>query len=298
MHCKMNKIRFCSALNRSLVGVIAGLALCQAATAALVVYEDFEYDISGDAGLSGKGSAGDGWGGAWSGSGTIVAEETAMSYTAGDISINGGGQSVKINGTSQAYFTRQFSAITGINEVYFSFLIKSEAGAGADYLNFWLSHDADRANSAGIGDVTASNRFGVRIFGDDTGVNNSVQGSSTYAFDGSVNLLVGRISTAGGSGADGTIFDQIDLWVNPGSTTLGTADLTSDISLELSTSLGLSYFGLQTSDVGAADDYRIDELRIGTSAAGVLSTIPEPSTAALLLGGLTLLAAFGRRARQ
>src|SRR5690606_32458108 len=147
------------------------------------------------------------------------------------------------------------------------------------------SHDADRANSAGIGDVTASNRFGVRIFGDDTGVNNSVQGSSTYAFDGSVNLLVGRISTAGSSGADATIFDQIDLWVNPGSTTLGAADLTSDISTELSNSVGLSFFGLQTSSVGSGDDYRIDELRIGTSAAGVLSTIPEPSTAALLLGG-------------
>ncbi len=298
MKYKMTEIRFRPALNRSLIGVIAGLALCQAASAALVVYEDFEYDISGGAGLSGKGSAADGWGGAWSGSGTIVAEETAMFYTAGDIAINGGGQSVKINGTSQAYFTRQFDAITGVTEVYFSFLIKSEAGAGADYLNFWLSHDADRANSAGIGDVTASNRFGVRIFGDDTGVNNSVQGSTTYAFDGSVNLLVGRISTAGSSGTDDDIFDQIDLWVNPSSTTLGAADLTSDISLELSTSVGLSYFGLQTSNVGSGDDYRIDELRIGTSAAGVLSTIPEPSTSALLFGGLTLLAAFGRRTRQ
>lgn len=103
-------------------GALLGGALFApaSASAALVAHEGFEYDISGGAALAGKGTAGDGWAGAWIGAGTIVAD--SMNYSAGDISVAGGSQAVKINGTSQSYFYREFTAITGVTEVYFSFL--------------------------------------------------------------------------------------------------------------------------------------------------------------------------------
>lgn len=266
--------------------VVSTFFVPMSASAALVAYEGFEYDISGSAALAGKGGAGDGWGGAWSGSGTIVAD--TMSYSAGDIFIHGGAQALKINGTNSSYFSRQFTAITGVTEVYFSFLFKSQAGASNDYVNFFLSENSDRANSAGIGDVAGTNRFGVRIFGNDTDINDSSQSGISYTpGGGEVFLLVGRISTDGTSG-EANVFDKIDLWVNPGSTTLGEADWTSDRSTMLNTSVGFSYFGLQSSNVSSSDDIRIDAFRVGTDALSVLSPIPEPSTYAAILGCIVL----------
>lgn len=279
-----------------LVSGLAGAALFAplTASAALVAYEGFEYNISGGAGLAGKGVAGDGWEAAWTGSGTIVADN--MSYVAGSLSVQGGTQAVRINGTNQAYFYRQFETISGVSEVYFSFLFKSVTGGTDDYLNFWLSDDNDRANSAGIGDVAGSSRFGVRIFGDDTSTNTSSQSNIAYTEGGgAVYLLVGRISTEGTTGATGDVFDKIELWVNPTSTNLGEAHWFSDRSTMLTTSVGFSFFGLQSSSIAASDDIRIDELRIGTSAAGVLSAIPEPSASAAVLGGVALLCGMRRR---
>lgn len=170
------------------------------------------------------------------------------------------------------------------------------SGTGNDYLNFYLSEDSDRANSAGIGDVAGTNRFGVRIIGDDTSTNTSSQGNTTYTpGGGEVYLLVGRIATDGTSGATEDIFDQIDLWVNPSSSTLGDPTWSSDRSTMLSTSVGFSFFGLQTSDVGSSDDYRIDEFRVGTDVLSVLGVIPEPSSFAAVAGGLALLCGMGRR---
>lgn len=282
----------------SLFAIAASVASCaflpQSVSAALVAHDGFQYDISESAALAGKGTAGSGWSASWTGSGTIVDDD--MAYVRGSLSVQGGDQSLKIDGTSQSYFTRQFQPITGVPEVYFSFLFKSEAGAGADYLNFWLSEDTDRANSAGIGDVTASNRFGARIFGDDTGINNSTQSSATYTFGaGDVYLLVGRVSTDGLSGAAADVFDQIELWVDPTSITLGAALLTSDISTLVTTSVGFSFFGLQTSSVSGTDDYRIDEFRVGTDATSVLTSVPEPSTYAAIAGGLALMMVARRR---
>jgi hypothetical protein len=293
------KPKSCSFISSiSLAALAASVSGCvlfpYSVSAALVAHDGFQYDTSGGSALSGKGGAGDGWSGAWTGSGTIVADD--MAYTGGALSVQGGNQSLKINGTSQGYFARQFQPITGVSEVYFSFLFKSEVGAGADYLNFWLSEDNDRANSAGIGDVTASNRFGVRVFGDDTVINNSVQSTASYTFGaGDVYLLVGRISTDGVSGAAADVFDQIELWVNPTSTSLGGALLTSDVSTLLTTSVGFSFFSLQTSSVGGTDDYRIDEFRVGTDATSVLTSVPEPSTYAMILGGIVLFCGVRRR---
>lgn len=268
--------------------------LAPTASASLVAYDGFEYDISGGAGLNGKGSAGSGWVGSWTSVSQATIVEDNMVYSNGDITINGGSQALRINGpTSATYFSREFTQINNVSEVYFSFLYKPVAGANNDLLNFWLSEDNDRLNSGGIGDVSGSNTFGTRIF-DDANQNNAKQGSMNYAFDGSVYLLVGRISTDGATAADADVFDRVQLWVNPTSVSLGDALVTQDLSLNLSTSMGFSFFGLQTYDIVNGDYHHIDEFRVGTSAAGVLA-IPEPSTYAAIFGGLALVAGLVRR---
>lgn len=271
------------------------------ASATLVAYDGFEYDIGGGAGLGGKGAAGSGWAGAWtSSSGSIVADD--MSYSNGSISIDGGGQSVSITGSSSTYFTRGFDTLgtSPGEDIYFSFLFKLAAnGAGSDYLNFWISDDAVRDNSAGIGDLTTNGaRFGARIFGDATGSSDGEFSSNPVYVAGTTYLLVGRISRDGVDGAAADVFDRVELWVDPTSTTLGDAAITVDFSTEIDESIGMSFIGLRTVNVGSGDDYRFDEFRVGTSAAGVLGVIPEPSSAASLLGGIALLAVLGRRCRR
>ncbi len=278
----------------TLVAGLIGAALFAplTASASMVAYDGFEYNISGGAGLAGKGSAGDGWDTTWSGSGTIV--EDNMTYSAGTIAVNGGSQSLRINGNAEVYFSRQFETIgTAGEDIYFSFLFKEVTGGTDDFLNFWISHDADRSNSAGIGVLTTSyRRFGARIHENGTTSTGTQTGPNYVAGD--TYLLVGRISRDGTAGATPTIFDRVDLWVNPESSTLGAADITINYSSLVEDSVGMSFFGLHTTNV-AGGDIRIDELRIGTSAAGVLSTIPEPSSYAVIFGGVALLCGLRRR---
>lgn len=285
------------------VASVIGLCLCgvPSASASLVAYDGFEYDIGESAALGGKGAAGSGWEGGWtSGSGTIVADD--MSYSGGTIAVNGGSQAVSITGSSSAYFTRQFETLgtSPGEDIYFSFLFKLAAnGAGGDYLNFWISDDAVRDNSAGIGDLTTSGaRFGGRIFGDATGSSDGEFSSGPTYLAGITYLLVGRISRDGADGAAAGVFDRVELWVDPTSTTLGDAAITIDFSTLVDESIGMSFIGLRTVGVGSGDDYRFDEFRVGTSAEGVLTVIPEPSSAAALLGGLAMLIFMGRRARR
>lgn len=288
------------------LAALLGCLVPHSASASLVAYDGFEYDIGGGAGLGGKGAAGSGWAGAWtSADGTIVADD--MSYSNGSISIDGGGQSVSITSpSSSTYLTRGFDTLgtSSGEDIYFSFLFKlASGGAGSDYLNFWISDDAVRDNSAGIGDLTTSTgtngvRFGARIFGDETGSSDGEFDSNPSYVAGTTYLLVGRISRDGADGAAADVFDRVELWVDPTSTTLGEAAITVDFSTEIDSSIGMSFIGLRTVNIGSGDDYRFDEFRVGTSAAGVLGVIPEPSSAASLLGGLSLLAVLGRRCRR
>lgn len=278
----------------------AGLFATSQASAALVVYDGFEYDISDSAALSGKGSAGNGWVGSWAinGSGATIVEDN-MSYSAGSIHINGGNQAVRIANNNDALFTRQFQTIgnTTGEDVYFSFLFKEVSGtpssSNGDWLNFWVSEDADRANSGGIGKTSGPRYLGAAATNANSNDRYYTQASSEFN-QGETYFLVGRISRDGSTTAGENGFDRVELWINPTSTDLGEADVIADYNISIDDETGFSFFGLRTVNISGTDDYRFDELRIGTDIASVVA-VPEPSTYALLFGFVALLSMIIRR---
>lgn len=264
--------------------------------AALLAYDDFAYsagNVNGDNG-------GTGWSSAWVSSASSVYASvvtgTALAYTGGSISVSGSGTALSIIGGGDGALNRSFVGTGAGSEVFFSFLFQSVVGSGDEFFHFYLSNDADRFNSGGIGDFNsgaADSRFGARI---NDGTTDTTVSSSISYVTGSTYFLVGRLSTDGSGGAAGEI-DRVELWVNPTSLSLGTASATADDAMGL-TIADLDVFSSRMVNFAGTDQVLIDELRIGTDIASV---VPEPSAGMLvLLGGLFLLArrrkAGGRKA--
>lgn len=284
-----NSLKFTLACTLLGVGLFTGTPQSHAA---LLAYEGFDYtagNVNGDNG-------GTGWSGAWTSSTSpvyaSVVTGTTLGYTGGSISINGSGTALSITGGGAGSLNRGFDGTDVGSEIYFSFLFQAVAGSGNEFSHFYLSDDADLNNSGGIGDFnTAANdsRFGVRI---NDGTNDTTTTSSLSYTIGTTYLLVGRLSTDGTGGAAGEI-DRVELWVNPTSLTLGTADATVNDAMGL-TLADLDVFSTRFVNFASPDQILIDELRIGTDFASVV-TVPEPSVGLLLLLGGTSLLALRRR---
>lgn len=272
------------------------LACAPAAHATLIAYDGFE-DYTLDASLN-TNAGGTGWTTNWASvaSAKVVSTSTPITYSGGDISINGGAQAAEVgdptgnNGVGlDNVASRRFAAQT--DTVYFSFLYRAESGAGADdFIQFALNNDVQIANSGSIGDlsnVSGANAFAARIGGSSggTSVNSSTSATGATTF-----FLVGKMSkTSGGN------YNRMELFVNP--TTLTEPGVVSATQNADSGVSSISYFTLRISNLETADQYRFDELRIGTTWADV-TAIPEPGAAAGVFGGLALAAALcGRRRR-
>lgn len=267
------------------------------AHAALLAYEGFDYDagnVSGDNG-------GTGWSAAWVSSTSPayanVVTGTTLAYSGGDISITGSGTVLSITGGGEGQLNRPFVGIDSGSEIYFSFLFRAVAGGGNEFFHFYLSDDPDRLNSGGIGDFyTASGdaHFGARV---NNGTSDFTTASSISYTTGTTYLLVGRLSTDGTSGASADIVDQVELWVNPTSLTPGASDATVDASTGL-TMGDFDVFSSRMVNFAIPDEILIDELRIGTDFASVV-TVPEPSVGGLaILGGASLLALCRKASRR
>lgn len=259
--------------------------------AALVAYDNFESYTAG-ADLDGD-NGGTGWQGDWFAQPEVDVVSASLAYTGGSISVNGGSQAVRVNSTSDSLALRQFDqvAIGASSEVYFSFLFQENSGTSSDFINLWVSDTNNRNGSGGLGlQSTGSENFSTRIRA--TTGSDFTDLSSTAPVQGQTYFLVGRFSRDGTQGdpLDPLRFDLMELWINPTSLTLGTPDASVDQSSGING--GIQYFGIRTHGVAAPDQYLFDELRIGTSLAAV---VPEPATAALLTGGLLVLALRRRR---
>ncbi len=123
----------------------------------------------------------------------------------------------------------------------------------------------------------------------DTATGNSTSGS-VNAVTGTTVFLLGRFSTDGSPSS--VNYDRMELWVNPTSLTLGTADATVDFNSGLAPSTGFGSFGMRVVNLAAGEEMRFDELRIDTALIGV---VPEPASAGMLLGGLALASLVRRR---
>jgi hypothetical protein len=262
------------------------------AHAALLAYEGFDYttgNVNGDNG-------GTGWNGAWNSATSpayaSVVTGTSLSYSGGSISLSGSGTALSITGGGAGQLNRAFVGTSTGSEIYFSFLFQAVAGSGNEFFHFFLSDDPDTTNSGGIGDfqtTAGDSRFGARV---DYGGVTTVDSTTSYTL-GTTYLLVGRLSTDGTTGAAGDI-DRVELWINPTSLTPGTANATVNASTGLAIG-ALDVFSSRMVNFADSDRILIDELRIGTDFASVV-TVPEPSVAGLMiLGGISV---FGLRRRQ
>lgn len=256
--------------------------------AELLAYDGFNYsagNVNGDSG-------GTGWNGAWNSSTSpvyaAVVTGTTLSYTGGSINIGGSGSALSITGGSDGALNRSFLGTASGSEIYFSFLFQAVAGSGDEFSHFYLGDSPDRFNSGGIGDfysAAGDARFGARV---NNGTADTTTASSLSYTLGTTYLLVGRLSTDGATGAAGEI-DHVQLWVNPTSLVPGTASATVDASTGLSLA-AFDVFSTRTVNFAGTDQILIDELKIGTDFASVVTAVPEPSVAGLAaMGGMIVL---------
>jgi len=119
-------------------------------------------------------------------------------------------------------------------------------------------------------------------------------------------LVVGRMTVqdATASGATPAGQEIFDFWINPTDTTSSTsiantaaAIMHRDDYSVLNGNWGAVTVGTEMVGSGIDGSYQ-DEIRVGTSLSDLgLATIPEPTTAGILLGGLALAATLVRRRR-
>ena len=278
-----------------IVTVLACLALSTTARATLIAYDGFE-SYTSDAVLS-TNSGGTGWLTNWSSVSSVKVVTTAspIAYTNGAVTINGGTLAAEaadpagnLGVALDNVASRSFATQTGT--VYFSFLFRAESGSGADdFIQFSLNNDTSITNSGSIGDlsnVSGTNTFASRIGGTSGG---SSVNSTTSVSDATTFFLVGKISkTSTGN------YNRMELFVNP--TTLTEPGVVSATQNADSGTAAISHFTLRISNLETADQYRFDELRIGTTWADVVA-VPEPATYAAFAGGLGLMIAALRRRR-
>jgi hypothetical protein len=257
--------------------------------AALLAYDGFDYAAGNVDGQNG----GTGWNTAWVAStspvNASVVSGTTLAYSGGAIAISGSGTALRIRGGGDGALNRSFVGTSTGGEIYFSLLLQSSSGSGDEFFNFFLSEDPDRLNSGGFGDLITTSgdaRFGVRVNDGTT----DISAASSISYEtGTTYLLVGRLSTDGTSGVSENMIDQAELWINPTSLIAGSPNATVNASTGL-TVADFVYFSSRMVNLSSPDEVLVDELRIGTDFASVVS-VPEPSAVCLLfLAGASLFA--------
>jgi hypothetical protein len=257
------------------------LALCSAASAALTVYDGFDYGaVSGD--LTTK-NGGTGWTGAYtdSGNSTIYAT-TGLTY--GTLQTTGG---ASLTADGGALTTLNFRGITAISsgETWVSFLARRNGAASTSTfagISFYNSGGIAGTNSEfSIANGGAGGTW--RLFDANNGGTTAFTSTSTLIASDTTYLLVARILWGAGGGGSETI----SLFVNP---TLGLTPVTADASRDINMTTNFDKVRIAGAN---AVNYTFDEIRIGDSFASV-TPVPEASTSAALLLGLCSVA-FRRR---
>jgi hypothetical protein len=266
--------------------VIAGTATTHAALIAYDGFESYTVGTSINGGSGGTGWGSNNWVGSEANTGDAAAITKTMSYSGGDVSVNGGSTALRLQNDNGHLAIRSYAAQTGT--VYISYLFETN-----DSSEFFQQWNTGRENFDGADTDSASvmqrldgstEKFGARLNSNSTqnfGSSPTVANNTTY-------FVVARMSK------DGTgYYNMMDMMINPTSLTEpGSWDITNvqntDTGLNELTSLGFRLVGLST-----GDQYFIDEIRVGSSYDAVV--IPEPSTFLLMGVALTAVVFFRRR---
>ena len=278
----------------SILALAASLGLASAAQGALLLQENFDGLSTGN--LNSQNS--------WTAKSGVSVVAGGLSYNTASLSISGGANRVEStligSGSSDYLATKSFAAQS--SDVWFSFTLRIDTsttafGNGPRFW-FWVSDTTDISTGV-TGSVTDNNTGNKNLSSEIRLSSTATSNSSGVIVTDSVYFLVARLSKDG-SATLASAYDRLELWVNPTSTSIGAATISSDAPIGASFTGGIANFGLTT--LSTAADLQWDNLRVGTLRADVVdvyaTSIPEPSSFAALAGlaGLGLAAARRRRA--
>lgn len=254
----------------------AGLTISPA-TAALFIYEGFNYSASTDLTTQ---NGGTGFGGAWGGDAVFDITTAGLSYGALQTS---GLAVTAARGTSNRTIFRTLSSTLGGSgqSVWLSFLF--EAPAQTTGLSLFTGTGDERTFSGAV-----NSGIGHRLYaGTGDPVSGSVFNPASQAFAAGTHMLVLHFDMTGPTPVHSG-------WVDPDSSSLGTGTVpTGGTSFTLSTDTqAFDFDTIRLGMFGGSSTVKFDEIRIEDSWA-LVSPVPEPSTT--LLGCFGLLALLRRR---
>lgn len=255
-----------------LAAIAASIALPTSVSAALSVYEPFNYTAAST--LAGQ-NGGIGFSGAWSaGAGSSTVSNPGLTYNTLSVIGNRATTAAATAATLSRSLTTSLGASTGTT--FFSFLLRPDNTTAAANAELSLS---GTVNSLFIGKAGSGNTSNYLL--DTTSGSGGTQNTTSTGYtSGTTVLLVLRADFVGGGA------DTFKLFVNPSIVAEpGSADATKN-SYDVGTVSSISFTG----NLG----FSIDELKIGSSYADV---VPEPSTyaAGLAVAGLAGMTWLRRR---
>lgn len=242
--------------------ILAGTILTS--QAALISYEGFDYTQG--ANVTGQ-SGGTGWSGAWTTtSGDTTVTSSGLSF--GDLDVTGNAQTTAAGATTIGF--RSF-----------------DSSYGSDGTSFWFSFLAQRnaavTDFAGISFYNGGTSGGDRTFSIQRDGASSVSWSLSGDADTGIAIDVGQTYLLTVEILFNAGDDTVNLYVDP--TIGGSAPTVADATITISDA---SFDRIRVAAANGAD-YTFDELRFGDTFLDVTpSTIPEPSTYALLVSALML----------
>lgn len=263
-------------INSSLgLATLTLFAVAASSQAAVLLSESFDYAAGSSFGLNG----GTGFGGAYTGSGSI----TTPGQTFTDIT-SAGNKFTTVGNNSGAFRVLSAPIGTDAGVIFVRFLTSSATTTIPGYagLSFFSSatDPVTISEELFMGNTGSSDNYGFEVT-DVGAVATSIPVSN------STTLLVYRLSF-------GTASDTIDLYVNPGSTLPGAPDAT--FTTPNNTAFPATFDRIRLQSGGGLDLFNFDEIQIATTAAEVLP-IPEPGSIGLMVGSIALLS-FQRRRKE
>jgi len=215
-----------------------------------------------------------GFSGAWVNNFGATGNKT-ISATNLSPSVNAGGS---VNFVHDGRIGRSLtSAISTTGTIYIGFTFQASA-ANYQALEFTSGGTGDSNRTIQVG--ASGSDFGGANFGLRINNSNTLQLQSNTAFNTNINTYVLRLNLSATSNGD-----SITMFVNPANESSGSTTLTGfDFN-------GIDRFGIANFS-SAGLSIGVDEIRFADNFA---EAIPEPSSSALLLGGLGSLALIRRR---